>query len=119
MNGGVHYKIKPLMKKEEKVCSSARVCLVHGRKFMDGMKHQHLCYALIPRVDKEGSREVLVEVLGMLYKVWIIISDNVSEGVPSIREISNKIGLVPRSSFPNKAIHKMTPTKNKELNKQV
>ena len=41
-NDGVHHKLKLLIKEGEKVCSSARVCLVDGRKFLDGMKHQHI-----------------------------------------------------------------------------
>ena len=36
---GVHHKLKPLTKEGEMVCSSARVCLFDGRKFLDGMKH--------------------------------------------------------------------------------
>ena len=54
----VFYKLKPLIKEGEKVCSSARICIVDGRKFLDGMKHQCMCYALIPRKDKEGSSEI-------------------------------------------------------------
>lgn len=34
---GVCHKLKPLMLEEAKVCSSVRVCLVDGIKFMDGM----------------------------------------------------------------------------------
>ena len=52
---GVRHKLKPMIKEGEKVCSSARICLVDGRNFLDGMKHQCMCYALIPRKDKEGS----------------------------------------------------------------
>ena len=36
---GVRHKLKPIIKESEKVCSSARVYLVDGRKFLDGMKH--------------------------------------------------------------------------------
>ena len=42
---GVHHKWKPLIREGEKVCNSARICLVDGRKFLDGMKHQ-LCVML-------------------------------------------------------------------------
>ena len=58
---GVCHKLKPLIKEGEKVCNSPRVCLVNGRFFLDDMKHQHMCYALIPREDKEGSSEVPIE----------------------------------------------------------
>ena len=40
---GVHHELKPLIKEGEKICNSARVCLVDGRKFLDGMKHQQVC----------------------------------------------------------------------------
>ena len=55
----VCHKLKPMIKEGEKVCNSARICLVDGRNFLDGMKHQHMCYALIPRRDKESSSEIL------------------------------------------------------------
>ena len=49
---GVRHKLKPLKETEEKVCSSARICYVDGRKFLEGMKHERVCYALIPRVRR-------------------------------------------------------------------
>ena len=69
--------MKPLIKEGEKVCNSARLFLVDGRKFLDGMKHQHMCYALIPRKDKEDSSEVPLEVLGLLSEYGDVIFDNV------------------------------------------
>ena len=41
------------------------------------MKHQHMCYSLIPRKDKEGSSEVPLKVLGLLREYGDVISDNV------------------------------------------
>lgn len=111
--------MKPLIKEDEKVCNGARVCLVDGRNFLDDMKHQHMCYALIPIKDKEGSIEVLVEVSGLLSEYGDIISNNVPKGLLLARQINHQIDLVPRASFPNKAAHKMTPTETEELNKQV
>ena len=55
---GVHHNLKPLKETEEKVCSSARICYVDGRKILEGMKHERVCYALIPRVSKEDSEKV-------------------------------------------------------------
>ena len=49
------HKLNPLIKEGDKVCNSARVCPVDGRKFMDGMKYHCMCYALIPNKHKEGS----------------------------------------------------------------
>ena len=116
---GVFHKLKPMKKEGEKVCSSARIFLVDGRKFLDGMKHQHMCYALIPRKDKEGSSEMPLEVLDLLGEFGDIISDNVPDGLPPVRQISHQIDLTPGASLPNKAAHRMTPTEKKELNRQV
>lgn len=66
MKGGVHHKLKPLKEVEEKVCSSTKKCFVDGRKFLEGMKHEPMCFDLIPRVDREDSKEVHVEVYGLL-----------------------------------------------------
>ena len=111
--------MKPMIKEGEKVCSSARICLVDGRKFLDGMKHQRMCYALIPRKDKEVSSEIPLEVSNLLSEYGDIISDNVPEGLPPVRQISPQIDLIPGASFPNKATHWMTPTKTEELNRQA
>ena len=78
-----------MIKEGEKVYSSARICLVDGRNVLDGMKHQHMCYALIPRKDKEGGGEILLEVSDLLSEFGDIISDNVPEGLPPIRQISH------------------------------
>ena len=78
-----------------------------------------MCYALIPRKDKEGSSEIPLEFLDLLSEYGDVISDNVPEGLPPVRKISHQIDLIPRASFPNKATHRMTPTKTKEVNKQV
>lgn len=86
---------------------------------MDGMKHQHVCYALIPKMDKEGGREVPVEVSSLLSEYGDIISDNVLEGLPPVTQISHQIDLVPGTNLPNKATHRMTPTVTEELNIQV
>ena len=62
-----------MIKEGEKLCSSPRICLVDGRKFLYGMKHQHLCYALIPRKDKEGSSEIPPEVSDLLSEFGDVI----------------------------------------------
>ena len=108
-----------MIKGGEKVCSSARICHVDRRIFLDGMKHQPMCYSLIPRRDKEGSSEIPPEFLGLLSEYGDVISDNVPKDLPLIRKISHQIDLIPGASFPNKAAHRMTPIEIKELNKQV
>ena len=79
--------MKPMKKEGEKVCSSARICLVDGRKFLDGMKHQRMCHALILRKDKEGSSEIPPKVSYLLSDFGDIIPNNVTEGLPLVRKI--------------------------------
>ena len=76
-----------------------------------------MCYALIPRKDKEGSSEIPLEVSDLLSEFGDVISDNVLEGLSPVRQISHQIDLIPGASFPNKATHRMTPTETEELNK--
>ena len=114
---GVCHKLKPMKKEGVEVCSSARIFLVDGRKFLDGMQHQRMCYALIPRKDKEGSSEIPLEVSNLLGEFGDIIFDNVPKGLPPVRQINHQIDLIPRASLPNKAAHRMNPTKTKELNR--
>lgn len=46
-------KKKTLLPLEEPVrsemCMNVRICLVDGRKFLDGLKSEDVCYALIPK----------------------------------------------------------------------
>ena len=53
------------------------------------MKHQCMCYDLIPRKDKEGCSEIPPEVYDLLSDFGDIISDNVPEGLPPVRKISH------------------------------
>ena len=78
-----------------------------------------MCYALIPRKNKEGNSEVLVEVLSLLSDYGDVISDNVPQELLPIRQISYQIDLILGASLPNKVAHRMTPTEIDELNRQV
>ena len=76
-----------------------------------------MCYALIPIKYKEGSSEMPLEVSDLLSEFGDIISNNVPQGLPPIRQISHQIDLILGASFPNKAAHRMTPTETEELNR--
>jgi hypothetical protein len=119
-NDGVQHKLKPLKEEEEeKVCSNARICLVDGRKFLEGMKHEHMCFVLIPRVDKEDTKEVPIEVSNLLLEFQDIISANVPKGLPPVRKISHQMDLIPRTILPNKEAHHMTLVESEDLNRQM
>jgi hypothetical protein len=48
-----------------------------------------------------------------------IVTEDMSIGVPTTRSITHQISLMLRSSFGNKATHKMTPSKITKVNRQV
>jgi len=108
-----------LNEEDEKICISIKLWLINGRNFLYGMKHQHLCYSLIPKVDKEGSGEFLLEVSCLLNEFTYIVYDNFPEGLLPVRKRNHQMDSVLATSFPNKGSHRMTPTKIGELNRQV
>ena len=83
------------------------------------MKHEHMCLSIIPKDSKEEVEEVPKKVIYMLGKFNDIVSDNIPSGFPSMRKISHQMDLVLGASFPNKAAHRMSRKKSKELNRQV
>ena len=82
------HKLKLLTKKEEKVCSAARICFIDGKKFLQGMKHDHMCFSIIPKNGKEEVEEIPIEVADMLGEFSNIVSDNVPDGLPLVRKTS-------------------------------
>ena len=38
------HNLKPLMDKEEKVCSALRIYFVDGKEFLKGMKHENMFF---------------------------------------------------------------------------
>ena len=117
--GGVKHELKPLKDKEEKVCSATKICFVDGKEFLKGMKHEHLCFSIIPKDSKEEVEEVPEEILDMLGEFSDIVSNIVPDGLHPMRKINRQMDLVLGANFPNKAMHRMTPTKSEELNRQV
>ena len=78
---GVKHKLKPLKETYEKVSSASRVCVVDGRKFLDSIRHQHMCFAIIPKDGKEEVEEVSIEVADLLEEFLDIVLDNVPDGL--------------------------------------
>ena len=116
---GVKHKLKPLQEMNEKVCSTARICVFDGRKFLDTIRHDHVFFSIVPKDGKVEVEEVPTKVTDLLREFPDIVSDNVLDGLPPVRKISDKMDLIPRASFPNKTAHKMKPAESEELNRQV
>ena len=113
---GVKHKLRSLKETYEKVCSAVRVCVVDGRKFLDTMRHKHMCFAIISKEGKEVE-EVSIEVVDLLEDFQDIVSNNVPDGLPPVWKISHKKNLIPGASLPNKVAYIMTSAKSEELNR--
>ena len=78
------HKLKSLKDKEEKVCSSIKICFVDGKDFLRGMKHEHMCFSIIPKDSKEEVEEVPKEVVDLLEEFLDVVLDNVLGGLPLV-----------------------------------
>ena len=77
-------------------------------------------FSLIPRkIKKQDEHEHALEIKSLLTKFQDFISNNLPNGLPHVRSISHCMDLIHRTSFPNKAPHRLTPAENKELTSQV
>ena len=74
---------------DEKVCSVVRVCVVDGRKFLDNMRPEHMCFAIVPKDGKEEVEEVLIKVANLLEEFLDIILNNVPDGLPLVWKINH------------------------------
>ena len=81
---GVKHKLKPLKEMNEKVCTIARVCVIDGRKFLDTMRHEHVCFSIVLKDRKAEVEEVPIEVAYLLEEFLDIVSNNVPDGLPPI-----------------------------------
>ena len=76
--------MKPLKEIDTKVCNTTRVCVVDGRKFLDRMRHENMCFAIFSKDRNKEVEEVLVEVAKLLEEFLDIVSDNVHDGLPPV-----------------------------------
>ena len=83
------HKLNSLKEKEEKVCSTTNICFVDGKEFLKGMKHEHICFSIIPKHSNKEVEEVLAEVANMLGEFSDIVLDNVPDGFPLVTKISH------------------------------
>ena len=75
------HKLKPLEEMNEKVCSAARIYIIDGRKFLDTMRHKHVCFSIVPKDGEAEVEEVLAKVANLLELLDIVL-DNVPDGLP-------------------------------------
>ena len=70
-------------------------------------------------MEKKEVEEVPAKFVELLKEFPDIVSDNVLDGLPPVQKISHHMYLIPRAIFPNKAAHRMSPSKSEEMNRQV
>ena len=80
------------------------------------MKHEHMCFVVIPKDGEEEVEEVPIEVTNFLGEFPYIVSNSIPNGLPLVRKISHQMDLIPGASLQNKVVHRMTPAKSEELN---
>lgn len=69
----MQHKLNKLKETKEKVCSNAQICLVDGRKFLEGMHHDHMYFPLILKFGKEEVEDVSIDVTNLLVGfTWIL-----------------------------------------------
>ena len=78
-----------------------------------------MCFSIIPKDSKEEVEEVPTSVVDILREYSDILLDNVANRFPSKKKTSHQMDLVLGASFPNKAVHRMTPVESEELNMQI
>ena len=85
---GVKHKMKQSKDTNKKICSASKVCVVDGRKFLEGMRHEHEFFSIIPKDGKEEVEEVPIEVVDLLEEFSDIVLDNVPDGLPCAEDQS-------------------------------
>ena len=101
------------------------------------MKNNQVHFAIIPRepsassneqeITKVGNDWVTVysgsqipeEITKLLNEYKDIVVEDIPNGLPPMRSIIYCMDLNPGASFLNKALYRLTSTKNEELNRQV
>ena len=82
--------------------------LVEGRKLLDGIRKESMCYTLFPKkpnlvITKENPKEIIE----LLTKFKDIILDNVLDGLPLVSSIFQCMDLVQRASLLNMKLIKI------------
>ena len=49
----VRHKLIPLREEMGKVCNNEIFSLVDAKNFLDGLKHENVCFSLIPKLTKK------------------------------------------------------------------
>ena len=70
------HKLKPFKEKEEKRCSTTRICFSNGKDFFKDMRCEHVYFSVILKYCKDKVDDVPIGVVDLLEKFLYIVSNN-------------------------------------------
>jgi hypothetical protein len=83
------------------------------------MHYDNMVLLVVRREVKQEDGNVPVEFSAMLEEFRDIMSDEILNQLPPIREVQHAIDLIPGSTLPNLPHCRMSPIENEELSRQI
>ncbi|XP_058068748.1 uncharacterized protein LOC131218083 [Magnolia sinica] len=94
--------------------------IINAKEFEKENRVDSEVYALMARdIMPQISVELSNEVISTMDEFKDVFFYDLSDELPSMRDIQNVIDLVPKSTLPNLSHYRMNPTKHAELKEQV
>jgi hypothetical protein len=118
-NGRTHM-LLPIKDKEVNPEVSNTVLLMSGKELLRDIKKKEGPQFIVvrkPKIVLTSTRvdDLPEEVQELLEEFTDIVVDELPRSLPPIRSISHQIDLILGSSFPNKAVYRLTPQENEEV----
>ena len=125
---GQWYKLTPMLEntmivEENKDVNngSSRIMLCSSKEVFKEQKRADSCLVVIPKRVQQMVKlnSAPLKILPLLNEFKEIMVDDLPIGLSPLRSISHQIDLMPGSSFPNEAPHRITPIHNEKVNKHA
>jgi Reverse transcriptase (RNA-dependent DNA polymerase) len=105
-------KSKPALKDSNFILSKS--------EFIEIFEESKIVFSLVVKeVKSDKSTLIPGPVVPLLEQFQNLVPDKISTGLPPMRSVQHCIDFVPGAVLPNKATHRMNPTENIELQRQV
>jgi hypothetical protein len=88
-----------------------------SNEFMEDLKEENLCAALIVKGEVQPEVQILAKVHGLLAEFHDIVGE--PQGLPPMRGIQHRIDLIQGASLPNFPHYRMSPKEHDILNEKV
>jgi hypothetical protein len=122
-NGRTHM-LLPIKDKEVKPEARKTILLMSGKELLTEVKEKEDPQFFVirkPRIVLTSTRvdDLPEEIQELLEEFTDIVVEKLPHSLPPMRSVSHHIELIPRASFPNKAVYRLMPQENEEVKKQV